>query len=49
LNDLWRLQRAIDQWYIDWCNQLTDAAIDEKVKFTLIGAKRRHDVRAAKS
>jgi uncharacterized damage-inducible protein DinB len=34
---LWRLQRAIDQWYIDWCNQLTDAAIDEKVKFTLIG------------
>ena len=37
LDDLWRLRRAIDQWYIDWCNQLTDAAIDEKVKFTLIG------------
>ena len=30
-------QQAIDQWYIKWCDALTDAALDEKINFTLIG------------
>ena len=37
LADLWRKQQEIDGWYIAWSDRLTDAALDEKVKFTLIG------------
>jgi uncharacterized damage-inducible protein DinB len=35
--DLWRKQQAIDDWYIAWSEKLTDAALDEKLRFTLIG------------
>ena len=37
LADLWRMQQAIDAWYIAWADALTDAALAEKVSFTLIG------------
>lgn len=37
LADLWRAQRAIDAWYIAWSDALTDAALEERVSFTLIG------------
>ena len=37
LAELNEKQHAIDQWYIDWADALTDAALDEKVQFTLIG------------
>jgi len=37
LDELWRVQQVIDKWYIDWSDALSDAALDEKVKFTLIG------------
>ena len=34
---LWRMQQAMDEWYIAWCDGLTAAALAEKVSFTLIG------------
>jgi uncharacterized damage-inducible protein DinB len=37
LPDLWRAQQEIDAWYAAWSNALSDAALDEKVSFTLIG------------
>ncbi len=37
LAELWRAQQEIDQWYITWSDAATDAALDEKVRFTLIG------------
>ena len=35
--ELWRLQQAMDAWYIEWCDGLTDAALTGKISFTLIG------------
>jgi uncharacterized damage-inducible protein DinB len=37
LAELKEKQQAMDQWYIQWADALTDAALDEKVQFTLIG------------
>lgn len=37
LAELWRSQQEIDRWYIAWSGTMTDAALDEKVRFTLIG------------
>ena len=37
LDELWRAQQAIDDWYTTWSDKLSDAALDEKVSFTLIG------------
>ena len=37
LADLRRDQEALDAWYIAWTDELTPAAIDEKVKFTYVG------------
>ena len=37
LAELWRLQQEIDGWYIAWSERVTDAALAEKVGFTLIG------------
>lgn len=37
LEELQGRQQAIDAWYIEWADQLTDAALAEKVHFTLIG------------
>jgi uncharacterized damage-inducible protein DinB len=37
LDELWRGQQEIDGWYIAWSDGLSDAALDEKVNFTLIG------------
>jgi uncharacterized damage-inducible protein DinB len=40
LAELWRRQQAIDRWYIDWSDGLSDEALGEKVSFTLIGGNR---------
>jgi uncharacterized damage-inducible protein DinB len=40
LAELWRLQQEVDAWYVAWSDQLTDAALDEQVPFTLIGGNR---------
>lgn len=37
LAELWRMQQEIDAWYIAWSDRLSDAALDEQVRFTLIG------------
>jgi uncharacterized damage-inducible protein DinB len=37
LDELWRMQIEIDDWYIRWSDALTGAALEEKVRFTLIG------------
>ena len=37
LADLWRTQQVIDDWYVKWSDGVTDAALDEKVSFMLIG------------
>lgn len=37
LDELWRSQQVVDDWYIAWSDKLSDAALDEKVSFTLIG------------
>jgi uncharacterized damage-inducible protein DinB len=37
LAELWRMQQEIDAWYIAWSDRLSDAALDERVRFTLIG------------
>jgi uncharacterized damage-inducible protein DinB len=37
LAELWEKQQAMDRWYIAWSDALTDAALGEKVHFTLIG------------
>jgi uncharacterized damage-inducible protein DinB len=40
LAELWRAQQEIDRWYVDWSDALSDAALAEKVSFTLIGGNR---------
>ena len=40
LPELWRAQQEIDRWYIGWSGSLSDAALEEKVEFTLIGGNR---------
>ena len=37
LAELWHEQQVIDDWYIGWSDRLTDARLDERVSFTLIG------------
>lgn len=40
LDELRGKQRVIDQWYVDWADRLTDAALAEPVRFTLIGGNK---------
>jgi uncharacterized damage-inducible protein DinB len=40
LEDLWEKQQAIDAWYIDWSERLSEAALAEKVRFTLVGGNK---------
>ncbi len=40
LAELDEAQRAIDAWYVDWSDVLTEKTIAEKVSFTLIGGNR---------
>ena len=37
LDELWRAQQAVDNWYVAWSDRMTDAALDEKVAFTFVG------------
>ena len=37
LAELWRLQQEVDAWYVAWSDALTDAQVEEKLRFTLIG------------
>lgn len=37
LDDLWRLQREIDDWFVAWSDNLSEAAADEIIDFTFVG------------
>jgi uncharacterized damage-inducible protein DinB len=37
LEELRVAQAALDEWYIDWSDTISDAALDEKVSFTYVG------------
>jgi uncharacterized damage-inducible protein DinB len=37
LGELWKAQQEIDAWYQGWSGRMTDAALGERVRFTLIG------------
>ncbi|RPI47664.1 MAG: damage-inducible protein DinB [Betaproteobacteria bacterium] len=37
LEELWRLQREVDAWYVDWSDRLSDPQVDESIRFVLIG------------
>src|SRR5450759_4808342 len=39
LTELWHAQQATDAWYIAWGDTLSEAAVDEIVRFTRIGGK----------
>lgn len=40
LEDLWAAQQAIDRWYIDWSDRVTDASLAEVVRFTLLSGNK---------
>lgn len=40
LDELWRAQRVIDDWYIAWSDAITAAALEESVAFEFIGGGR---------
>ena len=37
LEELQSAQRAIDQWYVAWSDDISDGALDEKIAFTFVG------------
>ena len=37
LAELWQAQQDLDQWYVNWSDQISDAALSERVKFTFVG------------
>ena len=37
LAELWRAQKDLDRWYVNWSDQISDAALDERVSFTFVG------------
>src|SRR5262245_21469276 len=37
LAELWRAQQDLDFWYVDWSDGISDAALQERVKFTFVG------------
>jgi len=40
LAELWRKQQVVDDWYIAWGGRMSEAALGEKVPFTLIGGNK---------
>ena len=37
LDELWRAQIVVDEWYIAWSDRMTEAKLEEKVEFTFVG------------
>ncbi len=37
LAELWRMQQDVDAWYVAWSDRLSDAQVEQKISFTLIG------------
>jgi len=40
LVQLWHEQRAVDLWYIDWSQQVSESHLNELVEFTFVGGGR---------
>jgi len=40
LAELWRMQQEVDKWYIQWSDALSEADLEDRVQFTLIGGNR---------
>lgn len=40
LDDLWDVQQDIDDWYVGWSDELSDAQADQILRFKLIGGNR---------
>ncbi len=40
LPELWQSQQEVDQWYVDWSDSTPESALDEKVRYTLIGGNK---------
>lgn len=38
--EMWRLQKEVDDWYVAWSDELTDAQVEARVSFALIGGNR---------
>lgn len=36
-DELRQSQEAVDQWYVDWSDRMSEAALDETVHFTFVG------------
>ncbi|HEX5476664.1 MAG TPA: DinB family protein, partial [Burkholderiales bacterium] len=37
LEELWRAQQEVDAWYVAWSESVSEAALDETVRFTFVG------------
>ncbi|MGH8741199.1 MAG: DinB family protein, partial [Burkholderiales bacterium] len=37
LDELWRAQREIDRWYIEWSDSTPEPALHERISFTYVG------------
>jgi uncharacterized damage-inducible protein DinB len=40
LDELWRAQRELDRWFIDWADAQSEASLDERLGFTFISGER---------
>jgi uncharacterized damage-inducible protein DinB len=37
LDELWRKQRALDAWYVEWGDRLTESELEREVHFRFVG------------
>ena len=37
LDDLWRAQQDVDEWYVAWSDRIAEGAVDERVDFKFVG------------
>jgi uncharacterized damage-inducible protein DinB len=37
LDDLWRSQQDVDEWYVRWSDNIAEAGLDERVDFKYVG------------
>ena len=37
LDELWKVQTEVDDWYIAWSDRVCEAELDERVEFTFVG------------
>jgi len=40
LEELWRAQKSVDAWYVNWSDRLSEDDLDDKVSFEFVGGGR---------